>query len=827
MHTMRSSIAKSQSRSSLRRTRASGTDCAKRNCSRASGTPASRRSTGASRLDGEIGVAMEFVGGEDLETLVERGGPLRVHDVIEIGLHLARALETVHRAGVLHRAVRPSNVKRTDEGRTVLLNFGGSRNLFLRTKGPTAGDGTPLYLAPEVLAGGPASVQSDLYSLGVLLYFLATARHPLRETGGAGLPRPLAPVLDALLSNNPADRPRSAASVAARLSRRPPRAALAATIAVVAIALAGAFSARFMARTSGFRTDPATPARRIEFAIAPWTIGRPSLDGRILPFVDRRNGGLAVMHVDSGGARTPHQRSRHSHPARRRLGGVRGRIRVAYEWLGDAMEDQELRVIDLATRHVTALWHTPRYDTEVIPTAWSRDGTQIAGVIRRPDDTSDLFVIGIGDAAPRIVHAASAAWPSFSDDDRFLVFQRKDPESSVTALALLDLTDGTVRPLHIRGSNEQTPFWTKGALTFVSQRDGNTAVWTLRMDANGAPNGVPIEVPGSQGVVDLLGVAQDGAVLCEQVEGTAQVIVSNLDGSRPQQVSSGPGSHFSPDWSADGRRIAYLTEPLTASRHILTVRDLVNGTDQSFESLASSFGTPGRIGYNPRLSPDGTRVLLRGPKGFFLYDFETHQESRGYFAGRSYGDIEWDDDSHVFVLEFDRGISLLDLITGDEQRIYAVPAGSFMGRGIAVSPGRARIAFVTTAGPGLGATSLWVANRDGSGARALLTRPRSRSVAAIPTFAAVPLLLGQWSADGRHILFAATDVLPSGFVKWETDLWAVPADGGAPYRTGLSSPGLRDIRSAADGKRIAYTLFTIHTRVVLVQEPMDASLEVR
>jgi len=176
----------------------------------------------------------------------------------------------------------------------------------------------------------------------------------------------------------------------------------------------------------------------------------------------------------------------------------------------------------------------------------------------------------------------------------------------------------------------------------------------------------------------------------------------------------------------------------------------------------------------------------------------------------------------VFVLDFERGIYRVDVDTGAGKQIYSVAQGYSMGRGIALSPDRARVAFVLIKGPGMHEANIAVVNRDGSGPHVLLTRTQ-RFHSSIPPFAAVPLLLGEWTADGRDVLYAATEILPSGFVKWETELWTVPADGSAPYRTGLSAAGLRDIRPAPDGKRIAYTRFTAHTEVLLLRQQTHAA----
>ena len=87
------------------------------------------------------------------------------------------ALEAVHSAGLLHRDVKPQNVMRDRAGRLVLMDFGSGHDAQ-RFAASTV-EGTPLYAAPEVLNGEEASVRSDIYSLGVLLWYLLTASYPV------------------------------------------------------------------------------------------------------------------------------------------------------------------------------------------------------------------------------------------------------------------------------------------------------------------------------------------------------------------------------------------------------------------------------------------------------------------------------------------------------------------------------------------------------------------------------------------------------------------------------------------------------------------------
>ena len=133
---------------------------------------------GADCIDGRTGVWMELIEGETLEQEVRRRGALEPTAVAQIGAVLADALEAVHSAGLLHRDVKAQNVMRDRAGRLVLMDF-GSGDDAQRFASSTA-EGTPLYAAPEVLNGGEASVRSDIYSLGVLLWHLLTASYPVK-----------------------------------------------------------------------------------------------------------------------------------------------------------------------------------------------------------------------------------------------------------------------------------------------------------------------------------------------------------------------------------------------------------------------------------------------------------------------------------------------------------------------------------------------------------------------------------------------------------------------------------------------------------------------
>jgi TolB-like protein/thioredoxin-like negative regulator of GroEL len=128
---------------------------------------------GAERFDDRVGVWMEFVRGRSLARIIEEDGVFGAHEATLVGMALCKALSAMYRAGLLHRDVRAHNVIREEGGRIVLM----SSDAHAATM--AAGGPASAHLAPELLAGGPASVRSEVYSLGALLHLLVTGTLPV------------------------------------------------------------------------------------------------------------------------------------------------------------------------------------------------------------------------------------------------------------------------------------------------------------------------------------------------------------------------------------------------------------------------------------------------------------------------------------------------------------------------------------------------------------------------------------------------------------------------------------------------------------------------
>ena len=138
---------------------------------------------GVEEQDGRIGLWMEYIRGRTLEQLLRSTGSFGAREAALIGQELCRALAAVHKAGLVHRDIKAQNVMREEGGRLVLMDFGAGQYVHAAGAAPTGRlTGTPLYLAPELLRGGEATVRSDIYGLGVLLFHLVTGQYPVTAT---------------------------------------------------------------------------------------------------------------------------------------------------------------------------------------------------------------------------------------------------------------------------------------------------------------------------------------------------------------------------------------------------------------------------------------------------------------------------------------------------------------------------------------------------------------------------------------------------------------------------------------------------------------------
>jgi tetratricopeptide (TPR) repeat protein len=188
---------------------------------------------GVDHREGRVGFWSDFINGKTLAELVAAQGPMGAREAALIGIDVCRAAGAVHAAGFLHRDIKAANVMREEGGRILLMDFGLTHEHGMRRDAA----GTPAYMAPELLLGEPATVASDIYGIGTLLFYLLTTHYPVEGTNLAAmsvahatggrrtlldvrpdLPEPLARVVEKAIDAVPQKRFASAGQLVAALS---------------------------------------------------------------------------------------------------------------------------------------------------------------------------------------------------------------------------------------------------------------------------------------------------------------------------------------------------------------------------------------------------------------------------------------------------------------------------------------------------------------------------------------------------------------------------------------------------------------------------------
>lgn len=139
---------------------------------------------GADSHNGRVGFWMDLIEGDTLASLVTQHRRFSAGEATTIGQEVCSALAAVHHAKLVHRDIKAQNVMRaSDGGRIILMDFGAGE--FMDQPPESRARGTPLYLAPELFENRNATVQSDIYAIGVLLFFLVSGSFPVQ---GSSIP---------------------------------------------------------------------------------------------------------------------------------------------------------------------------------------------------------------------------------------------------------------------------------------------------------------------------------------------------------------------------------------------------------------------------------------------------------------------------------------------------------------------------------------------------------------------------------------------------------------------------------------------------------------
>jgi len=806
---------------------------------------------GADRIHGQAGIWMELVEGSTVRDLIAQRGPLTARAALDIGIAVCSGLAAVHAAGLVHRDVKAQNVVRDGDGRTILMDFSVGQD----DSGAGEGiEGTPVYLAPELLEGSRATVASDVYATGVLLFFLVTGRYPLTATSldelrrrhqagdgdrlkaNRGLPRRFRAVVDRALSTNPSDRFSSAdemrAALTSALSGRGrvfASAIAAATAAIVAGVGAGALllsgGGDLPSPAAGgavdVSTQQATP-RRIR--LPHYAMGGPSADGTEFPYTDE-TGHLYIWEVATGRSRLIAEASPAAGSGHATSMSSDGDA-VAYGWrLPDGA--YELRV--MSSSGMTPRTLIPRQTAyEPVPVEWSRDGRSLLCWLRQRNGTSDLVLLPTDGGASHLLQTLPSReleHASLSPDARWVLLSAGFSAESSHGLRIIETTGASeARVLMVTAANERLARWTPDGTHLLFLRDSPSIrpsrdAWTVTI-REGELQGEPVLATPNLGAVTSIALTQGGAMHRILSTTSADVYTASVDlsgatapGPPTRIAPSAIGNHVAPSWSPDGRFLAFFTTssttPGATPKRTLTIKDTVSGALRPVPVPLLFVA-----GYTPRWAPDGRHVIILGRNenreeafGYFQVEVDTGDMTPVATVGMNAPAFSQysRDGRHFFYVHPPRGLVARNLSTGEEQVAIARGQHSALGPFV-IAPDGETIALVgTTQTNGRQVTTLQVQRLPG--------RPRELARAVAPAWVS----LHAWTPDGQGLLFTRG----SGTNPYK--LWRISAQGSDLTDMHFSiTPSPNPISLSPDGQQIAYTERVMQHELWITPAPVMA-----
>jgi Tol biopolymer transport system component/predicted Ser/Thr protein kinase len=518
---------------------------------------------GAEQIGDRVGLWMEFVNGRTLEAALKDGRRFSVAEVVDIGIELSRAVAAVHQAALLHRDIKAQNIALADDGRVVLMDFGTGRDLADHPASDMTG--TPLYLAPEILQAQPASVRSDIYSVGVVLYHLLTGTYPVTGKTLEELRANHALPSRAALAEIRPDLPGRVASVVERALSPDPRARFQ-TIQEMTSALVAARGV----------PAPNAPARRPWRAAAgataaaaavllAWWVPRGEDEG---PPASEHEWIQITRFGDSATA-----------PALSRDGRLLTFIRGSSPFYG-AGQVYVKELPDGAPRQLT---DDPLAKMSPV---FSPDGSQIAyTTVDNNTFRWDTRIISVHDAfPPRVLRNASGL--TWIGGRRFLFSEIKKG----VHMALVTAEDGAPSsedlyvPPHARGMVHRSALSPDGQWVLAAEMENNLWLPCRLLPFDGRDTGRPVGPPGAACMAAAW--SPDGAwmYLNANAGGTFHVWRQRFPDGEPVQLTAGPTDEHGIALGPDGR--SFITSVgLTTST--LWIHDARGARQVSTESNAS------------------------------------------------------------------------------------------------------------------------------------------------------------------------------------------------------------------------------------------------
>ncbi len=554
-------------------------------------------------------------------------------------------------------------------------------------------------------------------------------------------------------------------------------------------------------------------------------LGGPSRDGRLLSLVDVETGDLAILDLE-----TKEKVRLTANPPGSKEFAYFSSIspdssQVAYAWFNDE-EFYELRILSLNEKQGKIAGGEPRILIRnpeagfVQPTSWSPNGEQILTLLFRKDNISQIALVSAEHGSTQVLKSLNWVYPKkmeFSPDGKFIVYDSTVNEGSDARDIFLLSADGSGETKLVADeSNDMFPVWTPdgSAIVFGSDRAGTMDAWMMPV-ADGKPAGAPRLIKKDLGRFLPMGITSRGDFYYGLRTGRSDILTASID-VQAGKIKGVPevvrgrlvGANTSPDWSPDGRYLAYLsrwgTENFSQESRAVTIRDLETGKENVIVP---------KLAYLERIhwSPDGKSLLAQGSDGksragLFQVDAQSGEttpvvrERSTNFRGF---EGAWSKDGKaVFYVYQDsaNGFSIRRLeIASYEEKTLHTSTEKFPIHDLTLSPDGLTLAFATKDALLDQAEVLLVIPVVGGQPRQLL-RARNAVLSGV-----------EWLPDGSALLVGAPG-------KPTPSIWKIAFEGGSPEQLPIHIQHSGRFRLDPEGRRIAFTSGGVQSEIWVMKD---------